>query len=73
MATLTEGQRELLERTLDALALAAGEKDPMQRHHALRLYETAVALVRERPAGSRRIRSDFNRPRRNTAQLEIGA
>lgn len=67
MATLTEGQRELLERTLDAFATAADLQD---YRGALALYEKAASIVRARPAGTRRLRSDFNQ-RRASSQLDL--
>lgn len=67
--TLTDSERELIERALDALASAPSLAD---YNDALRLYEKAVCVVRERPAGTRRVRSDFNQRRRIVAQLEIG-
>lgn len=69
MATrLNEAGRELLERTLDAFASATDAQDYSE---ALRLYERAVSLVRERPAGERRVRSDFNQARRDPAQMDL--
>jgi hypothetical protein len=66
---LTDAHRELIERALDAMALRARCREkPTFRE--LRDYERAVALVRERPAGERRLRSDFN-GLRSTAQTEI--
>lgn len=66
---LTEPERELLERALDALALADHQSE---RHDALLLYRRAVAVVRDRPEGHRRVRSD-NGTRRTGPQLEPGA
>lgn len=70
MATLSETERELIERALDTMAAAMGS-DAQARHEALMVYERAVTLVRERPPGARRLRSDFNQRRQNRAQLRI--
>lgn len=70
MATaLTEEERALLEQTLDAFATAADVQD---YRAALALFERAAPIVRERPAGCRRVRSDFNQ-RRAPGQMELGA
>lgn len=56
--SLPERDRELLERALDTLAgyAGCGTKAPSK---VIRLYEKAIAVVRERPLGTRRLRSDF--------------
>ena len=68
--TITESDRELIERALDMMAVrsSCGGKLTVQE---IRLYEAAVAVVRERPAGQRRLRRDFltQRPRELKAPL----
>jgi hypothetical protein len=67
---LTESQRQLLEHALDAMRdeILAGDR-PMTKK-AKNLYCSAVTLVRERPAETRKVRSDFGTSR-PTPQLEV--
>lgn len=70
---LTDPERSLIEHALDSMAVAM-HGDATERHKALMAYERAINLVREKPAGTwRRVRADFNRQRKNAAQLELGA
>lgn len=66
---LSEQQRELIERALDAqaLCLATGQRPTVGE---TRLYQRAIAIVRELPAGARRMRSDFL-SKRPTPQTEL--
>ena len=66
---LTEAQRALIERALDAMALRA---DAAMSFSERRDYQRAVAIVRELPAGAgRRVRSDFNGRRELQPDLPI--
>ncbi len=67
---LTEQERRLIEHGLDTLMqrIYAGTPPPIAE---IRLYERAVAIVRDRPAGIRRIRAD-HQTIRPTPQSEMG-
>lgn len=67
---LTEAQRQLLEHALDAMRdeIFAGDR-PMSKK-TKNLYLAAITVVRERPAESRKVRSDFGTSR-PTPQLEV--
>lgn len=56
---LTPADRHLIEQALDALALHAADAPTAVR----RRYERAVNIVRDRPDGTRRIRSDAGQRR----------
>ncbi len=56
---LTEPQRELIERVVDALSLRARARErPTPRE--IRDTERVMSMVRDLPDGVRRLRSDFN-------------
>ncbi len=64
---ITEKQRAVLEEALDCMMLGVS----MQEWPACSVkYEKAIAIVREKPAGQRRVRSDFN-TKRPTPQMEL--
>lgn len=67
---LTARQRALLEEALDAMRdeILSGER-PMTKK-TKNLYCAAVTIVRERPAGERKARSDLGTTR-PTPQLEV--
>jgi hypothetical protein len=62
---ITEKQRAILEHALDTASEHLPERSVAQKEFA-----RAIAIVRERPAGQRRVRSDFNQ-KRKTAQQEL--
>lgn len=63
---LSNAERAAVEQALDELALAATMTPRLSR-----LYERAAAIVRERPVGTRRVRSDFNGRRVPAAQIDF--
>lgn len=70
---MTEIERQRLETALDRLYDIASEHcDEQELVEVTKHYGLAVAIVRERPEGHRRVRSDFqtNRP---GPQMEIAA
>lgn len=73
---ITDAERAQLEQALDALyvAMKAPADHPCtrlaQQRRAAQEYVRAVSIVRDRPAGHTKVRSDFNR-QRPTPQQEI--
>ncbi len=63
---LNDAQRATVENALDKMQqfVPAHERDTVSA------YTKAIAIIREKPAGMRRIRSDFN-TKRPTPQMEI--
>lgn len=56
---IDEKKRELLERALDEMHGLIQGAPTREYTRATTLYFRAVAIVRDRPAGERRVRSDF--------------
>lgn len=70
---LTPTDRSALETALDALMMAVeAPGDPMAANRAKIEYLRAIPLVRERPAGVRRLRSDAGRRWVPRAQTKLG-
>lgn len=71
---ITTNERARLETALDELAIALeAPGDAMARFRALRSYAQAIKVVREPPAGERRIRSDQGQRRAVPGQQVIEA
>lgn len=67
--TITPAERARLEHALDEMALALRDPEPSRVCDALLLYERCIAIVRDRPAGERRVRSDNGTSRNHTPPL----
>lgn len=67
---ITPAQRNDIETALDELFMVMAPANPFDRHRVTRRYQKAIAIIRDRPAGFRKIRSDEG-DRRPTPQREI--
>lgn len=69
---ITTAERQQIETALDDLMLAVeAPGDQMAAFRARRRYLKAIAIVRDRPADVRRVRSDFGGQRRPRGQSQI--
>lgn len=70
---ITTTERSALETALDELVMAIESPgDAMARFRALRSYNRAIKIVREPPAGERRMRSDAGERRAVLGQSVMG-
>jgi hypothetical protein len=67
---LSRRDTDVIEAALDRLFLAIDIESPDATDARL-LYQRAIAIVRDRPPGQRRIRKDYDRPRQPKGQRQL--